>query len=64
MRFFIRFELWNGVAFVLDKHPTIVKTMDLDIKVMADFLSMVGRCCGLTTMWKVICNEQDLLKIA
>jgi len=62
MSFFIHFELWSGVAFVLDRHPTIVKTMDLDTKVMADFVFMVGCCCRLTTMWKMICNEQDLLE--
>eukprot|EP00957_Ditylum_brightwellii_P181940 13861367-Ditylum_brightwellii.AAC.1 len=53
--------LWNGVAFVLDKHPAIVRTMNLDTMLMGDFLSMTGRCCRLTTMWEVISNEQDLL---
>jgi len=64
--YFIRIELWNGVTLVLDRHPTLMspvtETMGLDTKVMADFLSTVGRCCRLTTMWEVLCNEQDLLE--
>jgi len=30
MSFFIRFDLWNGVVFTLERHPTVVKIMDLD----------------------------------
>jgi len=66
MDYFIRNQLWNGVTLVLDRHPTLMspvtETMGLDTKVMADFLSTVGRCCSLTTMWEVLRNEQDLLE--
>eukprot|EP00957_Ditylum_brightwellii_P115029 8773891-Ditylum_brightwellii.AAC.1 len=61
LSFFIGIEMWNGVAFVLDKHPDYVRAMNLDIMLMGDFLSIVGRRCSLTTMWEVISNEQDLL---
>eukprot|EP00957_Ditylum_brightwellii_P147105 11200838-Ditylum_brightwellii.AAC.1 len=60
--YFIRIQLWNGVKLVLDRHPTAIKTMGLDTKVMADFLSTVEQCCILTTMWEVLRNEQDLLE--
>mmetsp|Transcript_13880 Transcript_13880/g.17653 ORF Transcript_13880/g.17653 Transcript_13880/m.17653 type:complete len:328 (+) Transcript_13880:304-1287(+) len=59
---FIDMDVWNGVAFVLDKHPNVVKMMNVDTNAMALLLSKVGRCCRLTTMWKLICNEQDLLE--
>eukprot|EP00957_Ditylum_brightwellii_P120809 9214574-Ditylum_brightwellii.AAC.1 len=61
MTYFVSINLWNGVAFVLERNPGVVKAMDLNTKLMADFLCMVG--CGgkLTTMWKVLCNDQDLL---
>mmetsp|Transcript_24090 Transcript_24090/g.35033 ORF Transcript_24090/g.35033 Transcript_24090/m.35033 type:complete len:90 (+) Transcript_24090:141-410(+) len=62
MDYFVRIEMWNGVSLVLDSNPAVVKTIGLDTKVMADFLSTVGRCCRLTTMWGVLCNEQDLLE--
>mmetsp|Transcript_12553 Transcript_12553/g.18592 ORF Transcript_12553/g.18592 Transcript_12553/m.18592 type:complete len:94 (+) Transcript_12553:25-306(+) len=62
MDFFIQIEMWNGVTLHVDWNPAVTKTMDLDTKVMADFLSTVGRCCRLTTMWGVLCNEQDLLE--
>eukprot|EP00957_Ditylum_brightwellii_P004732 359886-Ditylum_brightwellii.AAC.1 len=62
LNFFVRIELWNGITFVLDKHPIVVKAIDLDTNVMADFLSTVGRCCRLTTMWKILCNKQDLIQ--
>mmetsp|Transcript_24083 Transcript_24083/g.35022 ORF Transcript_24083/g.35022 Transcript_24083/m.35022 type:complete len:311 (+) Transcript_24083:109-1041(+) len=62
MDYFIRIQLWNGTTLVLDRNPTVIKTMGLDTKVMADFLCRVGRCCNLTTMWVVLSNEQDLLE--
>eukprot|EP00957_Ditylum_brightwellii_P035928 2722578-Ditylum_brightwellii.AAC.1 len=62
MNYFIRIQLWNGTSLVLDRNPTVIKTMGLDTKVMADFLCRVGQCCSLTTMWVVLCNEQDLLE--
>uniref|UniRef100_A0A7S2E7D9 Uncharacterized protein n=1 Tax=Ditylum brightwellii TaxID=49249 RepID=A0A7S2E7D9_9STRA len=61
MTYFVSINLWNGVAFVLNKHPGVVKAMDLDAKIMTNFLFMVGRCGRLTTMWEVLCNDQDLL---
>eukprot|EP00957_Ditylum_brightwellii_P144855 11033333-Ditylum_brightwellii.AAC.1 len=62
MDYFIHRQLWNGTTLVLDRNPTVIKTMGLDIKVMADFLCRVGRCCSLTAMWVVLYNEQDLLE--
>jgi len=62
MNYFISIELWNGVTLVFERHPTVIKSMHLDTNVMAHFLFMVWRCCSLTTMWEVICNEQDLLE--
>eukprot|EP00957_Ditylum_brightwellii_P157509 11988474-Ditylum_brightwellii.AAC.3 len=62
MDYFVHVEMWNGATLVLDRKPTVIKTMGLDTKVMADLLSTVGRCCSLTTMWEVIRNEQDLLE--
>eukprot|EP00957_Ditylum_brightwellii_P169357 12890154-Ditylum_brightwellii.AAC.2 len=64
MDYFIHIQLWNGVTLVLDRHnPTaLIQTMGLDTKVMADFLSTVGRHCSLTTIWEIIRNEQDLLE--
>ena len=65
MEYFFSIQLWNVTMLVLDRHPNaitkVIKTMDLDTKLMADFVSTVGRCCRLKTMWEVICNEQDLL---
>jgi len=61
MNYFIRIQMWNGVTLVLDTHPTVIKTMDLDMKVTADVLSMTGRRCNLLSLWRVLCNEQDLL---
>jgi len=62
MAFFLQIKLWNGIVFLLDRYPNVVKTMDLDSNIMAYFISMVGHRCKLTTMWKIICNEQDLLE--
>jgi len=59
--YFIHMEMWNGATLVLGRHPAAIKTMGLDTKVMADFLSTVGRRCSLKTMWEVLRNEQDLL---
>eukprot|EP00957_Ditylum_brightwellii_P207906 15355070-Ditylum_brightwellii.AAC.1 len=62
MDYFISIHLWNGAMLVLDRHPTIIKTMDLDTKLMADLLSLLGWGFSLIRMWEVICNEQDLLE--
>eukprot|EP00957_Ditylum_brightwellii_P185330 14111510-Ditylum_brightwellii.AAC.1 len=62
MEYFISIQLWNGTTLVLDRHPTVIKAMGLDTKVMADFLSTFGRCFSLIRMWEAICNEQDLLQ--
>eukprot|EP00957_Ditylum_brightwellii_P102888 7841482-Ditylum_brightwellii.AAC.1 len=62
MDYFIFIQLWNGTSLILNRNPTVIKTMGLDTKVMADFLCRVGRCCSLTTMRRVICNEQGLLE--
>eukprot|EP00957_Ditylum_brightwellii_P068528 5202577-Ditylum_brightwellii.AAC.1 len=62
MDYFIHTEMWNGATLVLERHPTVFKTMSLDTKVMPDFLSTVGRRCRLTTLWEVLRNEQDLLE--
>jgi len=61
MDYFVHIEMWNGVTLVLDRNPAVIKRMGLDTKVMADFLSTVGRRCSLKTMWEVLRNEQDLL---
>jgi len=42
MDFFSQIEMWNGVTLHVDWNPAVTKTMDLDTKVMADFLSTVG----------------------
>eukprot|EP00957_Ditylum_brightwellii_P205397 15343712-Ditylum_brightwellii.AAC.1 len=62
MDYFVHIEMWNGAKLVLDRHPAVIKSMGLDTKVVADLLSTVGQCCDLTTMWEVLCNEQDLLE--
>jgi len=61
MRFFINIEWWNGVLLLVDKHPSITKTLNLHTNIMPHFLSVVGKCCNLTTMWEIIENEQELL---
>eukprot|EP00957_Ditylum_brightwellii_P088971 6775343-Ditylum_brightwellii.AAC.1 len=61
MDYFICIQLWNGTTLVLDRNPTVIKAMGLDTKVMADFLSRVGRCCSLKAMWGVLYDEQNLL---
>eukprot|EP00957_Ditylum_brightwellii_P211224 15365916-Ditylum_brightwellii.AAC.1 len=43
MGYFIHIEMWSGVTLVLHRNPTVIKTMDLDMKVMTYFLSMTGR---------------------
>eukprot|EP00957_Ditylum_brightwellii_P107192 8179059-Ditylum_brightwellii.AAC.1 len=61
MAFFVSTKLWNGIEFCFDKYPKFVKTLEPDTIIMADIRFMVGRYFRLTTMWKVICAEQDLL---
>eukprot|EP00957_Ditylum_brightwellii_P119158 9089192-Ditylum_brightwellii.AAC.1 len=62
MDYFVHIKMWNGVTLVLDRNPAVIKTIGLDTKAMADFLSTVGRFCSVKTMWEVIRNEQDLLE--
>eukprot|EP00957_Ditylum_brightwellii_P098229 7484447-Ditylum_brightwellii.AAC.1 len=62
MDYFFHIEMWNGAMLVLDTNPAVIKTMGLDTKVMADLLSIVGRCCSLKAMWEVLCNEWGLLE--
>jgi hypothetical protein len=65
MEYFFSIQIWNVTMLVLDRYPhaitKVIKTLDMDTKLMAYFLSTVGRRCKLITMWEVICNEQDLL---
>mmetsp|Transcript_39947 Transcript_39947/g.58336 ORF Transcript_39947/g.58336 Transcript_39947/m.58336 type:complete len:403 (-) Transcript_39947:72-1280(-) len=62
MRIFININWWNGAMLVISRYPAVTKSLDLDIKVMADFLSIVGKRCSLTTMSYLIQNEPDLLE--
>eukprot|EP00957_Ditylum_brightwellii_P126119 9614201-Ditylum_brightwellii.AAC.1 len=62
MNFFINAKMWNCVYWVVDEHPLVTKSMELHTNEMGYFLSMVGKHCSLPTMWKVIFNEQELLK--
>jgi len=62
INYFLSIQLWNGVSLVIDVQPTVIKSMDLHTNVMAEFLSMTGRCCKLTTMWDVVRNEPDILE--
>jgi len=62
MIFFININWWNGALLAINRYPTVAKSLGLHTKVMADFLSVVGKCCSLTTMLKVIENEPDLLE--
>eukprot|EP00957_Ditylum_brightwellii_P067894 5154684-Ditylum_brightwellii.AAC.1 len=62
MDYSIGIQLWNNAMLLLDRHPTVIKKMGLDTKVMADFLSTVRWCFNLTTVWEVIHNGQDLLE--
>eukprot|EP00957_Ditylum_brightwellii_P202233 15329208-Ditylum_brightwellii.AAC.1 len=62
MSFFIDINWHTGAMMVVNKYPAVTKSLDLDTKVMADFLSTFGRSCSLTTMSRVIQNEPDLLE--
>eukprot|EP00957_Ditylum_brightwellii_P106070 8090840-Ditylum_brightwellii.AAC.1 len=62
MDYFVHIKMWNGVMLNVDRNPAVIKTIGLDTKAMVDLLSTVGQCCTLTTMWEVICHEQDLLE--
>jgi len=61
LEYFISIQLWNGAMLVLDRHSTVIKTMALETKLMADLLSTFGRRFSLIAMWEVIRNKQDLL---
>jgi len=60
--YFIKIEWWNGVFFAINKHPAITKVFNFHTNIMADLIYMTGKRCSLRTMWKVIINEQDLLR--
>jgi len=62
VNFIISSKCLNGAMLVINRHPTVTKTLKLHTKVMADYLSLVGKCCSLTTMSMVIKNEPDLLE--
>jgi len=62
MIFFISVNWWTGALFVVSMYPTVTKTLNLHTEVIADYLSVVGKCCSLTTMTMVIQNEHDLLE--
>jgi len=64
MNFIMSNNLHSGVALVINKYPSVAKTLGLQTDVMADFLCVVGRYCTLKTMWEVITNEQELLEYA
>jgi len=61
--FFTEIEWWSGILLVLVKYPTVItQTSSLHIKTIPDLLSMVGHCCNIKTMWKILCEKQDLFK--
>jgi len=62
MSLFMSSELWNAAKIVINMYPSVTKTLKLHEKVMPDYLSVVGKCCSLTTMSMVITNEPDLLE--
>uniref|UniRef100_A0A7S4VDF3 Uncharacterized protein n=1 Tax=Ditylum brightwellii TaxID=49249 RepID=A0A7S4VDF3_9STRA len=64
LSFFIDMEWRYGMLLLINRHPNITKSLDLQTHVMAGFFSVVGKGCSLRTMWAIIENEQDLLKDA
>eukprot|EP00957_Ditylum_brightwellii_P159488 12140511-Ditylum_brightwellii.AAC.1 len=62
MTHFINTSWWNGVWLVINRHPSISKTMKLQTTVMADFLFTAGKRLRLASMTEVIKNEPDLLE--
>mmetsp|Transcript_15964 Transcript_15964/g.20198 ORF Transcript_15964/g.20198 Transcript_15964/m.20198 type:complete len:329 (+) Transcript_15964:180-1166(+) len=61
LSFFIGIKWWKGVLLLINRYPNMTKSFDLQTNAMADYLSVVGQRCNLTTLWEVIENEQDLL---
>jgi len=59
---FINTNWWNGVWLVINRHPSIAKTMKMQTIVMADFLSIAGKRLSLSSMTNMIKNEPDLLE--
>jgi hypothetical protein len=59
---FIATNWWSGVWLTLNMHPAAIKTLQIPTSNMADFLSVVGKCCSLATMMVIIKNEPDLLE--
>jgi len=62
MAHFVNDRWWNGVWLVMNRHPSIVKTMRLQTTIMADFLFTAAKHVSLTTMMELIQNEPDLLE--
>uniref|UniRef100_A0A6U3R3R8 Uncharacterized protein n=1 Tax=Ditylum brightwellii TaxID=49249 RepID=A0A6U3R3R8_9STRA len=60
LSFFTEIQWWNGVTIALNKHPAVAQIVH--IKTMPNFLCLVGRCCKMKTMWKMLCSKQDLFK--
>mmetsp|Transcript_16083 Transcript_16083/g.23508 ORF Transcript_16083/g.23508 Transcript_16083/m.23508 type:complete len:343 (-) Transcript_16083:193-1221(-) len=62
MTHFINTSWWNGVWLVVNRHPSIAKTMKLQTTLMTDFLFTAGKRLSLASMMEVIKNEPDLLE--
>jgi len=62
MTHFINTSWWNGVWLVVNRHPSIAKTMKLQTTLMTDFLFAAGKRLSLASMMEVIKNEPDLLE--
>uniref|UniRef100_A0A7S4W5V4 Uncharacterized protein n=1 Tax=Ditylum brightwellii TaxID=49249 RepID=A0A7S4W5V4_9STRA len=54
MTYFINANLWNGVWLVIKTHPSIVKTMELQTTIKADFLFTAKEYLYLPTMMILI----------
>mmetsp|Transcript_19275 Transcript_19275/g.27879 ORF Transcript_19275/g.27879 Transcript_19275/m.27879 type:complete len:346 (-) Transcript_19275:219-1256(-) len=60
VHFFMNISWCGGVMLTLDRHPNAARFLHVNIPVMPHFLSSLGHCCKITTMWSVISNMQDL----
>mmetsp|Transcript_5974 Transcript_5974/g.7807 ORF Transcript_5974/g.7807 Transcript_5974/m.7807 type:complete len:192 (+) Transcript_5974:77-652(+) len=59
---FTKIQWWYGIAWVLNEHPAVAQNINVHIKIIPNFLSMVGRSCNKKTLWHILCNKQDLFK--
>mmetsp|Transcript_69059 Transcript_69059/g.102609 ORF Transcript_69059/g.102609 Transcript_69059/m.102609 type:complete len:374 (-) Transcript_69059:200-1321(-) len=59
--FFAEINWWHGLSWVFDRYPSIVQDMDIGTAVLPHLLSLVGKCCNITTMWEMIINKQDIM---